>query len=91
MQCLPSRLFICLLGSRKWLRLADIPVTTWGTDMADAAIDCLILCFDVKAGIEAHLIKEELGEWNKYGKRILYRMDIEPAGENRGAGQRGVR
>ena len=37
------------------------------TDIADTAIDGLILCFEVplvKAGIEAHLIKEELSEWN---------------------------
>ena len=62
--------------------------------MADTAIEGLILCFKmplVKVGIEAHLMKEELSEWNEYSKRILYRMDIAPAGGNRGAGQRGDR
>ena len=62
------------------------------TDMADTAIEGLILCFEVplvKVSIEAHLIKEEWSEWNEYGKRILYMMDTVPTGGNRGAGQRG--
>ena len=45
----------------------------------------------LKVGIEAHLMKEELSEWNEYSKQILYRMDIAPTGGNRGAGQRGDR
>ena len=55
------------------------------TDMADAAVDGRILCFEVplvKAGIDALLIKEDLSEWNEYGKQILYRIDIVPTGVN---------
>ena len=61
------------------------------TDMADAAIDGFILCFEVplvKAGI-AHLIKEGWSEWNEYSKRTMYRMSIVPTDGNRGGGQRG--
>ena len=38
----------------------------------------------MKAGIDAHLIKEELSEWNEYGKQIMYRINIIPAGGHRG-------
>ena len=47
------------------------------TDMADAAIDGLILCFEVplvKVGIEAYLTKDEWSELNEYGKRIFYQL-----------------
>ena len=64
--------------------------TTYGMGHFWICIDGLILCFEVslvKAGIEIHLIKEEWSEWNEYGKRILYRIDIASTGGNRGAGQ----